>query len=187
MEIAACPKCGSRNIEMGTMGSGVLFGVTSWKSVCKECGYQGEPLLFDTEDDYKKFLRGFVTETNTQKAGEPEQNEVVTDEEEIRQLSKKDKEVVQLLHEFEEKEQPKKITTAVFPEGKKWRVEIGFSIVFSAIFTFFYITNTFVDPLNTIPVVWSFFLFIFFAVIALFVIAIIEFFYYSIKNKVKKE
>lgn len=100
MEIAACPKCGSRNISMGTTNSGVLFGVTSWKSVCKECGYQGEPLLFDTEDDYKKFLRGFTAEKDAKKVGETGQTESITDEEEISQLSQKDKEVVAYLNEM---------------------------------------------------------------------------------------
>ncbi|MEM0492372.1 MAG: hypothetical protein QXS02_00205 [Candidatus Thermoplasmatota archaeon] len=57
VDIAACPVCGSRRIEMGTLSSGVLFGITSWKSVCRDCSYQGEPILFDSEEEYQLFKK----------------------------------------------------------------------------------------------------------------------------------
>ena len=57
MEIIACPNCGSRKIYQGTMGEGVLTGYTT-RSVCKNCGYQGMPIIFDSETDYKKFIKG---------------------------------------------------------------------------------------------------------------------------------
>ena len=57
MEITACPKCGSRKIFQGNIGEGVLTGYTS-RNVCKDCGYQGMPLIFDSEKEYKKFLEG---------------------------------------------------------------------------------------------------------------------------------
>ena len=56
MEIIACPNCGSRRIYQGTMGDGVLTGYTS-RNVCRNCGYQGMPIIFDSEKDYKKFLK----------------------------------------------------------------------------------------------------------------------------------
>ena len=62
MEIRACPKCGSKKIEMGQMGDGTLYGISSWKSSCKECGYQGSPLIFDNEKDYKDFKEGQAKE-----------------------------------------------------------------------------------------------------------------------------
>jgi len=55
MDIIACPNCGSRRIYQGTMGDGVLTGYTS-RNVCRDCGYQGMPLIFNTETDYKNFL-----------------------------------------------------------------------------------------------------------------------------------
>ena len=61
MEIKACPKCGSTNIYQGTMGDGVLTGYTS-RQVCKNCGYQGMPLIFSNEKDYKRFLEGLKKE-----------------------------------------------------------------------------------------------------------------------------
>jgi DNA-directed RNA polymerase subunit RPC12/RpoP len=57
MEIIACPNCGSRRIYQGTMGEGVLTGYTT-RNVCKNCGYQGMPIIFDSEKDYQKFLIG---------------------------------------------------------------------------------------------------------------------------------
>ena len=59
MEITACPKCGSRKIFQGNIGEGVLTGYTS-RNVCKDCGYQGMPLIFDSENEYKKFLEGLA-------------------------------------------------------------------------------------------------------------------------------
>ena len=56
MEIKACPKCGSRKIYQGRMGDGVLTGYTT-RDVCRDCGYQGMPIIFDSEEDYKKFLK----------------------------------------------------------------------------------------------------------------------------------
>jgi transcription elongation factor Elf1 len=55
MEIKACPHCGSRKIFQGTLKDGVLTGYTS-RSVCKDCGYQGSPIIFDSEKEYKKFV-----------------------------------------------------------------------------------------------------------------------------------
>ena len=55
LEIIACPNCGSRRIYQGTMGDGVLTGYTS-RNVCRNCGYQGIPVIFDTEQEYHKFL-----------------------------------------------------------------------------------------------------------------------------------
>ena len=55
MNIIACPRCGSRKIYQGTMGDGVLSGFAS-RDVCRNCGYQGMPIIFDSEEEYKKFL-----------------------------------------------------------------------------------------------------------------------------------
>ena len=55
MEIKACPNCGSRRIYQGRMGDGILTGYTS-RDVCRNCGYQGMPIIFDSEKEYKKFL-----------------------------------------------------------------------------------------------------------------------------------
>lgn len=56
MEIIACPKCGSRKIFQGRLKDGVLTGYTT-RSVCRNCGYQGMPIIFDNDLEYKKFLK----------------------------------------------------------------------------------------------------------------------------------
>ncbi|MEF8847630.1 MAG: hypothetical protein V5A68_00660 [Candidatus Thermoplasmatota archaeon] len=55
-QIAACPKCGSTDITMGGIESGIVYGITSWNLVCNNCGYKGMPILFDSKKEYKKFL-----------------------------------------------------------------------------------------------------------------------------------
>jgi len=66
VEITACPKCGSRKIFQGNMGEGVLTGYSS-KNVCKDCGYQGMPIIFDSEIEYKKFLKGLSMDKELKK------------------------------------------------------------------------------------------------------------------------
>ncbi|MEF8879548.1 MAG: hypothetical protein V5A64_04065 [Candidatus Thermoplasmatota archaeon] len=56
LPIRACPNCGSTDIKMGDIKSGLVYGLTSWKLVCNKCGYRGMPIIFDSEGDYKKFL-----------------------------------------------------------------------------------------------------------------------------------
>ncbi len=69
MEIKACPRCGSTKIFQGTMGDGVLTGYTS-RQVCKNCGFQGMPLIFSNKEEYKKFLKGLEKEKKTQPSKE---------------------------------------------------------------------------------------------------------------------
>jgi len=57
IEITACPNCGSKNIGIGTLGDGLSVGISAWKEVCRDCGYQGRSLLFESEEDYNKFLK----------------------------------------------------------------------------------------------------------------------------------
>ncbi len=59
MEISACPKCGSRRIFQGRLKEGVLIGYTPATYVCRNCGYRGLPVIFDSEGEYKKFLKEF--------------------------------------------------------------------------------------------------------------------------------
>jgi uncharacterized integral membrane protein len=60
MEITACPVCGSKNIGIGTLGDGIISGLSSWNEVCRNCGYQGASLVFESEAQYKKFLEALA-------------------------------------------------------------------------------------------------------------------------------
>ena len=66
MEIKACPNCGSRRIFQGRLGEGVLTGYTS-RNVCRNCGYQGMSIIFDSEKEYKKFLKSKLISKKTGK------------------------------------------------------------------------------------------------------------------------
>jgi transcription elongation factor Elf1 len=80
MEITACPVCGSKNIGIGTLGDGIISGLSSWNEVCKECGYQGASLIFESESQYNKFLEALSYQKKQREAQTKE-----TDEEKSRQ------------------------------------------------------------------------------------------------------
>jgi transcription elongation factor Elf1 len=188
--ILACPRCGSTRIEMGTMNQGVLFGVTSWKSVCKNCGYQGEPLIFDTEEAYEKFLDGLSKD----KAQVPitESKEAASDESEAEEtpgLTGKDKEVVDYAHDMEEESMRKedhKIRAPVFDAAKSWRVEVLVALVISAIWTIIYLSFyvfRFFTSLNLLFMfLYTFFYFAAATLVILVVIIIAEYVYYRQKR-----
>jgi transcription elongation factor Elf1 len=81
MEITACPVCGSTNIGIGTLGDGIISGLSSWKEVCRNCGYQGSSLLFESEEEYQKFLTALKKhKMKTSATGEERPSEKDTDE-----------------------------------------------------------------------------------------------------------
>jgi transcription elongation factor Elf1 len=123
MEITACPICGSKNIGIGTLGDGIISGLSSWKEVCKECGYQGPSLLFESETEYKKFLEALShqkkqAEARTEKAGKENQE---SDEQ-----TKGQKQILDLLDESERTPRP--------PEKKNYFYEFIFAVVLSIVF-----------------------------------------------------
>jgi transcription elongation factor Elf1 len=75
MEITACPVCGSKNIGIGTLGDGIISGLSSWNEVCKECGYQGASLIFESESQYHKFLEALSFQKKQVEAQTKETNE----------------------------------------------------------------------------------------------------------------
>ena len=101
MEITACPNCGSKNIGIGTLGDGIISGLSSWKEVCKDCGYQGASLLFDSETEYKKFIDAL---SNAKKQTEERKEEIKEEnaEEESVELTEEKKEVLEFLDETED-------------------------------------------------------------------------------------
>jgi hypothetical protein len=57
MRLRVCPRCGSKNIFAGKMSSGILYGVSSWMEECRDCGYKGSPVIFESTDEYITFLK----------------------------------------------------------------------------------------------------------------------------------
>ncbi|MCJ7698476.1 MAG: hypothetical protein MUO73_09135 [Thermoplasmata archaeon] len=124
MEITACPNCGSKNIGIGTLGDGIISGLSSWKEVCKDCGYQGASLLFDSEIEYKKFIDALSNE----KKQTVERKEEIKEEnaEKSVDLTKEKKEVLEFLDETEDA--PKS------PKKKNYFLEFVLAVVLSIMF-----------------------------------------------------
>jgi len=61
MKITACPLCGSINVGMGGIRDGV-HPQEFLKLACKNCGWTGTPLEFDTEIEYRQFLHDLKNE-----------------------------------------------------------------------------------------------------------------------------
>jgi hypothetical protein len=55
MDLAACPRCAGLGMRMRHLGEGGVLGMEGSVATCGECGYQGMPLLFDAEEDYRVF------------------------------------------------------------------------------------------------------------------------------------
>jgi len=167
MKITACPKCGSKNISMGTMGSGITFGITSWNEMCKDCGYQGQPIVFDSLD--KK------TELKEEPSVEDEVDEVID-------VSQKDKDVVELLHEYEKE----KVSKPIWPKNKVWWPEIGVALALAILAYLSGLINETSRMGIDIAILYSILYFAASFVIFLFAIVIIEYFLRNVLNILSK-
>jgi predicted RNA-binding Zn-ribbon protein involved in translation (DUF1610 family) len=98
MKIYACPKCGSRNIGQGAMDTGFITG---HKDVCKNCGYQGMPLLFYSKKEYENFIE----ELSQEKTDSKSENH---DNADYNSLSEKDKDFIKFVKDSLEEEEKQK-------------------------------------------------------------------------------
>jgi len=125
MEITACPNCGSKNIGIGTLGDGIISGLSSWKEVCKDCGYQGASLLFDSEIEYKKFIDALSNEKK-QTVQQKEQTKEENAEEESLELTEENRQVLEFLNETED--------TPEIPKKKNYFFEFVLAVILSIMF-----------------------------------------------------
>jgi rRNA maturation protein Nop10 len=129
MRITACPRCGSRRIFQGRLKDGVITGYTS-REVCRDCGYRGSPIIFDSMDEYKKFLNELKSEGGDVKKSKTGKKKGV-------KLSKKEKQVVDFLKEYEK--EAKKENISDFYEEKDSRImkntvsALGFALIITGI------------------------------------------------------
>jgi len=172
LKVYACPKCGSKNIRQGTMGDGVLTGYTT-KDVCRDCGYQGSPLIFDAEEDYKKFLEGLKKEKEQEIGKNKEKVDCESD------LSEKEKQVIDFLKEYDE-EKPKKTTPSTWPKNKIWWPEIGIALIIAAAISITGLFDVAVIMGVGGALIYTIIGFISSFVIILFMIAFIEYVIYSL-------
>jgi len=124
MDITACPNCGSKNIGIGTLGDGIISGLSSWKEVCKDCGYQGASLLFDSEIEYKKFIDAL---SNAKKQTEEQKEEIKEENaEESVELTEEKRKVLEFLDETED--------TPEIPKKKNYFLEFVLAVILSIMF-----------------------------------------------------
>jgi hypothetical protein len=124
MKITACPKCGSTRIFQGTMGDGTITGITT-RQVCRDCGYQGPPLIFESEEDYQKF-RQELTADKEQTAEETKPDEDAQPLEEPEELTPEEKEIAALVEETEASPQP--------PHKSSYLRELLLAVILSCLF-----------------------------------------------------
>lgn len=182
MRITACPRCGSKRISAGTMGSGVTFGITSWRSMCRDCLYKGEPIVFNSEKEYYKFLTELKISPHIEKKNKKTDLSEINDDETPIDLEEKDQHIIDLLKEYETEKPPK----PVWKENKKWWPEILLSLIIAGVS---YVSNFFsIIPYTgmEMAIFWSIINFIASFIIILFIIVIIEYFLRSIVNCFRK-
>ena len=179
MKVTACPKCGSKKISMGTIGSGVTFGITSWIEQCRECGYQGQSIIFESEREYKEFIEKLKgKKQQKRKTDLKKEISVINKKNEVIKLSKKDNETIKLLKEFENEKTKK----PVWPKNKIWWPEIVISLLL-AIFTYFTGLSNLASLMGIeLAILFGAINFIFNFIVYLFLIVIIEYVLVKIKN-----
>ena len=182
MKIKACPKCGSKNISAGTMGSGVTFGVTSWNEMCRECGYQGQSINFDSENEYKKFLEELKQKPQEKETKSKEKPSVEDQVDEVIKVTEKDKEVVNLLKEYEKE----KVGKPIWPKNKSWWQEIILAFVLAVFVNFSDISD--IIPMMGVgtAVVYTLLNLVASFVILLLIIVVIEYIIRYAKNTIVK-
>ena len=176
MVIYACPRCGSQEIFMGTMDSGVIIGLTSIKNVCKNCEFQGAHLQFESEKEYLKFIKTLKKDKDQRQPTKKEQNENI-------KLSKKDQQVIDFVDDVknirEEQYEDVKVE-----KQKNWWPEIIISTILSiiiGIFSYSGFVGTMGNMLTTFYLIgYTFIIFISLLVI----IVVIEYILKSIKRYV---
>lgn len=62
MEIKACIFCGSRNLRSGAAIDGIIPGNIPFVYICNDCENKGAPIIFDTEEEYNKFVKALREE-----------------------------------------------------------------------------------------------------------------------------
>jgi transcription elongation factor Elf1 len=140
MEITACPNCGSKNIGIGTLGDGIIFGLSSWKEVCKDCGYQGASLLFDSETEYKKFIDAL---SNAKKQIVERKEEIKEENaEESVELTEEKKEVLEFLDETE--------GTPKSHKKKNYFLEFALAVVLSSMFFITLLSSSYFEVNNVL-------------------------------------
>jgi len=152
---------------MGTLKAGIIYGLTSWKMQCRDCGYQGQPLLFDTQEEWEKFKESLALPVGQTPVAEVEGEQP-------------DARIVDLLeHTPEHEERPE-------AEEKSWWLEIAVALVVGVVITALE-APSFVQVMGLTAILYIFFFVILVAVVTLAVIIVIEYIYRSVRKSSTKK
>jgi len=164
---------------MGTMGAGVTFGITSWKSVCRSCGYRGEPLLFPTEEAYQTFLEQLKTTKESLLTEHPQGDDI---EEPLQEelLSQEEQEVIRICDEISAEYVP--AHKDVFSDNKSWIPEIIIAMISAGIILFGFNVSFFTSADLWIIFLYSLVLFVTLTFLNLIICVVIEYIFISIKQ-----
>jgi hypothetical protein len=182
MKIYACPKCGSKNIHIGTLDSGITYGITSWNYTCKDCDYKGMPLIFYSEQDYKQFLKGLLKEIKSRLKFD------ISDKKEFKEFdlksTKEDKNIIGFIKKLIDIESKEEINIKNKPKWHKnrsWWIEISISFILSGLLLVFYRSSfAMIFNQSNYNILLVFYMIIWFfiqAIILLAIIVIIEYFF----------
>ncbi len=149
------------------MSSGILYGVSSWMEECRDCGFKGSPVIFESTDEYVSFLKKLRSSKCDNSSGKKESN---------------NKELV------ENKECSDSFTEDdVHWHHGKWWVELliagllGILVSFSSVYR-----NVSIFGLG-VGVIYSFLEFIIFFIFILIGIVVIEYLIFLVLNNLKRK
>lgn len=181
MRISACPRCGSKNISAGTMRSGILYGISSWTEECRDCGFKGSPIVFDSEEAYLVFLKKV-------KMKPIKKRKTKSTKERTSDLSQKENEIVENLNELTEEDKTidREQVLTYHWHARNWWVEIGLAIVIAVVISLFGVLRNISLMGFGMGFFYSMLEFIIYFILLLIVIVIIEYFFHLFKNSVKK-
>ena len=173
MKIYACPKCGSKNIHIGTMDSGVTYGITSWDYTCKDCDYKGMPLIFYSEKEYQQFLKGLEKEVKS-RLNNNEEKEGVNN----LKSTKEDIEILKYIKELLDEETKDNKDTDLkenpkWHENRSWWLEIIIAFILSGLITIFGLSFIIFYNIDTNMGVYIIYLIMEFFIQAIIILAII--------------
>lgn len=171
MRISACPRCGSKNISAGTMRSGILYGISSWMEECRDCGFKGSPVVFDSESEYLDFLKNvkmkFVKKKKTESSNKDNNiqpnNELVDDDK-----TKDYKQVIS--HHW---------------HASNWWIEIGLAIIIAVFVSLFRVKGNITIMGMGVGFIYTILEIIIYFIILLIVIVFVEYLFQLIRKSLK--
>jgi transcription elongation factor Elf1 len=179
MKIYACPKCGSKNIHIGTLDSGVTYGITSWDYTCKDCDYKGMPLIFYSENEYKQFLKGLLKDLESRTKSESDENKKIDNK-----TLRDDKELLIFIKKLIDKESKEKEDIRTFEKtgwhkNRSWWIEISLAFIISGLLFLFGSSTIIIFDFGAYTLFYIIYMIILFfiqAIIILAIIVVIEYF-----------